>query len=75
VKKEVQRLVKLAERLELNERKMQVLYGSAVKGSERYTDMLDAKAIRSVLAALEANNVQWEGCKTAGRKWTTFTEK
>jgi hypothetical protein len=54
VRKDVQRLIRMAEKMEAEEARKQAIYGDASKGSIRGSAKLDAKALRSVLASLEA---------------------
>lgn len=51
-RKDVARLERIAERIEAEETQMQKIYGDAVKGSQRRSLWLDAKAIRDILANL-----------------------
>lgn len=52
-RKHMQRLLRLAERMEQEEARLHKIYGEAPKGSLRGSARLDAAAIRGVLAAIE----------------------
>ena len=47
------RLERMAERLEMNEARLQKLCGDRTKGSQRSSDFHDAQALRAALAALD----------------------
>lgn len=52
-KSSIQRLRRIAERIEMEESRLQRLYGDAGKASIRGSGRLDAKAIRDILGYLE----------------------